>query len=72
MRAEYVNAFYKATEDVFHLMLDLDVKRGDIKVVEGLINSKNANVVLGITGDLKGSVLFSFSQDMTLEMARIM
>lgn len=72
MKAEYVNSFYKATQDVFNLMLDLDVERGNIKVVEGLVSSRNANVVLGVTGDLKGSILFSFNKDMTLEMVRIM
>ncbi|GFN36111.1 chemotaxis protein CheX [Tepidimicrobium xylanilyticum] len=72
MKAEYVNSFYIATKDVFHLMLDLDVERGDLEVVEGLVSSKNANVVLGVTGDLKGSVLFSFTRDMILEMVRIM
>lgn len=72
MKAEYVNSFYKATQGVFNLMLDLDVERGNIKVVEGLVSSRNANVVLGVTGDLKGSILFSFTKDMTLEMVRIM
>lgn len=72
MKAEYVNSFYKATQDVFNLMLDLDVERGNIKVVEGLVSSRNANVVLGVTGDLNGSILFSFTKDMTLEMVRIM
>lgn len=72
MKAESINAFYSATQDVFNLMLDLRVERGDIKVVEGLVSSRNANVVLGVTGDLKGSILFSFTQDMTLEMVRIM
>lgn len=72
MKAEYVNSFYKVTQDVFNLMLDLDVERGNIKVVEGLVSSRNANVVLGVTGDLKGSILFSFTKDMTLEMVRIM
>jgi len=72
MKAESINAFYRATQDVFHLMLDLSVERGDIKVIEGLVSSRNANVILGVTGDLKGSILFSFTQDMTLEMVRIM
>lgn len=72
MRTECINSFYKATEDVFHLMFDLNVERGDVKEVEGLVSSRNANVVLGVTGDLKGSILFSFTKDMTLEMVRIM
>jgi len=72
MKAEYVNSFYKATKDVFQLMLSLDTRRGDIKVVEDLVCSKDANVVIGVTGDLKGTVIFEFSKDMALEMVKIM
>lgn len=72
MKAEYVNSFYKATLDVLKLMLDVDVKQGQLSVVEGLIPSKDANVILGVTGDLRGSILFSFPKDMTLEMVYIM
>lgn len=72
MKAEHINSFYAATQDVFKTLFDLKVNRGDIKVVEGLVTSKNANVSLGVTGDLKGSVLFSFTNDMALEMVKIM
>lgn len=72
MKAEYINSFYSAIQDVFKLMLDLDVERGNLDVVEGLISSKEANVVLGVTGDLRGSVLFSFTKPMALEMVKIM
>ena len=37
-----------------------------------MINSKDANVSLGVTGDLKGSILFRFTKAMTLEMVKIM
>lgn len=72
MKAEYINSFYVATQEVFRLMLDLEVRRGDIKVVEGMVGSQEANVVLGITGDLSGAVLFGFTDEMTLEMVKIM
>ncbi|MFA5576962.1 MAG: chemotaxis protein CheX [Tissierellaceae bacterium] len=72
MKAESINAFYSATQDVFNLMLDLGVERGEIKIVDGMVSSKDANVILGVTGDLKGTILFSFPADMTLEMVKIM
>ncbi|HZJ85039.1 MAG TPA: chemotaxis protein CheX [Syntrophomonadaceae bacterium] len=72
MRAEYVNSFYKATLDVLKLMLDVEVKQGELSLVEGLVPSKDANVIIGVTGDLKGNILFSFPRDMTLEMVYIM
>lgn len=72
MKVEHINSFYAATQDVFKTMLDLDVKKGNLKVIEGMISGKEANVTLGVTGDLKGSILFGFPTDMTLEMVRIM
>lgn len=72
MKAEYINSFYKATLDVFKLMLDIEPKRGDLKLVENKAQFKDANVLLGVTGDLKGSILFSFPKDMALEMIKIM
>lgn len=72
MKAEYINSFYAAANDVFKLMLDLEVKRGELSVVEGLASSKEANILLGVTGDVSGNVFFSFPKDMTLEMVKIM
>lgn len=72
MKAEYVNSFYKATKEVFQLLVDIEPKRGELKLVEELKNSKDANVKLGVKGDLKGAILFSFPKDMTLELVKIM
>lgn len=72
MKAEYINSFYLATKNVFKLMLDLDVEMGKLKVLEGMSNSKDANVILGVTGDIRGNVAFGFSNGMALEMVKIM
>ncbi|SET29975.1 chemotaxis protein CheX [Natronincola peptidivorans] len=72
MKAEYINPFYKATKDVFQLMLDIDTQKGNIRMVEDMVNGKDANVALGVTGDLNGTIVFSFPKDMTLQMIKIM
>ncbi len=72
MKAEYINSFYKAVKDVFQLMIDVDPQRRDLKVVEDLTVKRDANVVLGVKGDLHGAILFSFPKAMILEMIRIM
>lgn len=72
MKAEHINSFYKAIQDIFQLMLDLDVKKGDLKIIEDMVSSREANVLLGVTGDLQGTVLFAFSSEMALEMVKIM
>lgn len=72
MKAEYINSFYNATKEVFKLILDQEVKIGELQVIKGLSTNKDANIMLGVTGDLKGTVFFSFTKDMTLEMVEIM
>jgi len=72
MKAEYINPFYLATKDVFQMMLDVETDKGQLAIVEDMIPGKEANVVLGVTGDLKGTILFSFPKEMILEMVKIM
>lgn len=72
MKVEYVNSFYKAAKDVFQLMVDIDPLRGDLRVVDDMSSTKDANVELGVIGDLKGKILFSFPKNMTLEMVKIL
>ena len=72
MKVEYINPFYTATKDVFKMMLDIEPQKGQPKIIEEMISSKEANVILGITGDLKGSILFGFPKKMTLDMVKIM
>lgn len=72
MRVEYINPFFQATNDVFSVMLNLQTKRGNLKAVEELIPVHEANVVIEVTGDMRGSLLFSFPEEMALEMVKIM
>jgi len=72
MKAEYINFFYQATNDVFKLMLNMETEKKNLSVLEDMISSKDVNVHLGITGDLKGNVLFGFPKDMAIEMIKIM
>ncbi|UMZ74906.1 chemotaxis protein CheX [Natranaerofaba carboxydovora] len=72
MKAEFVNPFYKATNDVFGNMLDIETERGDLGVVEDIVSGGMANVMIGVTGSLSGTIMYSFPEDMTLEIVKIM
>lgn len=72
MKAEYLNPFIKATNDVFKMMLGLSMEKKDLRLQEELSCSNDANVMLGITGDLQGSILFGFPKNMVLEMVKSM
>lgn len=72
MKVEYINPFFRATQDIFERMLDLKTEKKSVSVVDEMIAGQEANVIIGMTGDLRGSVLYSFSKDMTLDMVKIM
>lgn len=72
MKAEYINPFYKATTDVLSSMLDLEPERGELGVVEDLVSGGRANVLIGVTGGLSGTIMYSFPEDMTFEIVKIM
>ncbi len=72
MKAEYINPFFKATGDVFRVMLDIDVEKGALNIVDDLVPGKDASVIIGVSGDLSGSILFSFPHKMIFEMVKIM
>lgn len=72
MKAQYVNPFYQATIDVFKLMLDLEINRCKTNPLQQMLDKKEVGVVIDITGDLTGSILYRFPESMILEMVKIM
>jgi len=52
--------------------MDVEVKKGELRLAKDLVPSKEANVIIGTTGDLSGSVLYSFPKEMALAMVKIM
>jgi chemotaxis protein CheX len=65
--------FSKATCEVFKLLLDLNVSPGDPHPLVTLDDSEDMiNIVIGISGDLSGQVVYRFPKETTLEMVKIM
>lgn len=72
MDAKYLNPIISATDSVFKTMLSLEPTKGNVSVQEDLVTDKEANVIIGMTGDIKGSIVYSFSQDMALKVVEAM
>ncbi|RCW47776.1 MULTISPECIES: chemotaxis protein CheX [unclassified Halanaerobium] len=72
MNADYLNPIIAATDSVFQTMLQLEPRKGKVFVQEGLVSRKEANVIIGVTGDIKGSIIYSFSKDMALKVVEAM
>ena len=69
---DFVHPFFKATQEVFRLMLDLEIEKSAVPSEEEGLRSKAVYVSIGIVGDLEGSINYCFPESMTLEMVRIL
>jgi len=72
VKAEFVNPFLLATQDVFDRMLGLKIEKGKLELKEDLIAGKEANVLISIVGSLLGAVVYSFPKATALEIVKIM
>ncbi|EHQ90410.1 chemotaxis protein CheX [Desulfosporosinus youngiae] len=75
MKSELLTSFSDAASQTFKLLLDLDVTTDTVPSLEN--NDKkeyieNIDIVIEITGDLNGEVMYSFPKDTTLEMVKMM
>lgn len=68
---DFSHPFYQATQEVFRLMLDLDIQKTPSWQMSELKN-KAVNVSIGIVGDLEGKIDYCFPESMTLEIVRIL
>ncbi|MBE6011087.1 MAG: chemotaxis protein CheX [Lachnospiraceae bacterium] len=65
--------FFEATKDVLKLMLDIEAESKAGENQDNIFDSENKlNISIGLTGDIKGEILYKFPKETTLEMAKIM
>ncbi len=72
MKVEQINPIYIASKDVFKKMFGWDVEKGKLQIVDEIETKNTANVSIGITGDLKGTILFSFPEGIVLKIVEEM
>jgi chemotaxis protein CheX len=72
MKDEFANPFLQATKDVFRQMLGLEIERGETVLIENIIVGNEVNVMIGVVGELTGTVTYSFSKFTALEMVKSM
>lgn len=72
MKAEHINPVFKAAHEVFQNMFGVNLNKGKLRIEEDIISNNNVNVSIGVTGDLKGTILFSFPEKMALNIVEEM
>ena len=63
MKAEYVNPFLKAFDNVLSQLVNIKAKKGVLYVKEGSVKSGEVVISIGVTGDLNGSVTLNMNED---------
>lgn len=68
MKADYITPVYTASKDVFKNMLGWEIIKGNIQLVKEIHTHSKINISIGITGELRGIILFSFPEELVLEI----
>lgn len=70
---DLLTPFSNAASQTFKLLLDLDVATESSMPVENCeVDKEKVDIVIEISGDFAGEVMYSFPKDTTLEMVKMM
>lgn len=69
MKAEYINAFIKASTEVLNNFVSEKFSVGKPFIRNNPFPTKEIIILLGITGDIKGQAVFSLTEDMAKAVA---
>lgn len=69
MKAEYVNAFIKASTEVLNNFVTEKFSVGRPYIRQNPFPTKEIVIILGITGDIRGQAVFSLSEQMARDVA---
>lgn len=72
MNVEYINPFIEASQTVLKQIANLDVKLGKIFIKSSPYDSDSVVIIIGITGKIRGQVIFTMSKDVAKEIASSM
>jgi chemotaxis protein CheX len=63
MKAEYINPFLQAFDNVIGQVINVKAVKGNLFVKEGSVKSGDVVITIGVTGDLTGSVILNMSEE---------
>lgn len=72
MRLDYINPFVEAASSVLEEVLNEPVKEGRVSLSSGLTPKSEFAVCFGLTGDVKGEVLFDMDVETAIKITALM
>lgn len=62
MKVEFINPFLAAAYHVLEKEIQTEVRKGDISIQESPLKSDEVTVLVGVTGDVQGVVMYCMSE----------
>jgi chemotaxis protein CheX len=72
MKVEYINPFTQATFDVLNMVGAFSPAIGKLTVKNTPLSSSGVSVIIGVIGEIKGQVVFSFTEETGKNIASTM
>ena len=72
MKVEYINPFIEASQTVLMQIAGLEARLGKVYVKDSPYKSDNIMVIVGLTGTMRGQVIFSMGRPVALGIASSM
>ncbi|MGO8693313.1 MAG: chemotaxis protein CheX [Rectinemataceae bacterium] len=72
MKAEYANIFIRSAVDVFQKEANIKMSRKDLSRKDSPVPSLPVSIIIGVTGFIRGQVVYAMDQSFTYEVAHAM
>jgi len=72
MKVEYVKPFAQATYEILKDILNVPITRGQLSLIKTPVSIEGVAVVIGLTGEVEGRVLFDMGIDTAKKIAEAM
>jgi len=72
MKVEYINPFVLSAASILEQVAQITPQRGKLALRPKMFPTPEVSVILGVTGDVKGQVIYGLSQETALGIAKRM
>ncbi len=72
MRVEFINPFIAAATMVLERLGNQRTEKGKLSLQSSPIQGNDVNTIIGVTGDVRGQVLYSMNLDAAMKVAQMM
>lgn len=69
LKAEFINPFIGAAYEIIKRVTEIEATKGELSLANSPVRGDEVNVVIGVTGDLKGQIIFCLSEATALVFA---